>query len=240
MNDLFERFPEMKPITKPPTLQTVNGVGTTAYGSRDYDPETGTYVKTVWITLLFVPVLPLGAYRVADAPGGGWYFLGKVPVSGPAKAWGWGLVVSALSVAGYFAWHAHTESSSYQAGQKLARAERLRKEGRLDEAALLCREVAEGETDQSGAAMKALADMLDSPEVQEKGDPKQVAAVFRTARDLRNQPGAVTDLFPRGLRFAEARAEEDPEGCLAVLEAVEPDAPDPRRPGPPSGRSSNG
>src|SRR5436190_20370320 len=88
-HSLFERFPEMKPINSPPSLSTINGLGLMAYGGRDHDPETGTYVKTHCLVILFIPILALGAYRVADAPGGGWYFLGKVPPSGVARLRNW-------------------------------------------------------------------------------------------------------------------------------------------------------
>src|SRR5262249_55673287 len=67
--------------------------------------------------------------------------------------------------------------------------------------------------------------LLDDPQLQENGGAMEMAGVFRAALDTRNQPGAVQDLFARGKRFAEARQEKDPEGSLAVLEAVEPAAP---------------
>src|SRR5206468_718041 len=67
---LFERFPEMRPVSKPPSLFTINGVGTTVYGARDFDEESGTYVKTLCFTFVFLPIFCLGAYRVADAQNG--------------------------------------------------------------------------------------------------------------------------------------------------------------------------
>src|SRR5207244_144824 len=84
---IFARFPDMQPITKPPTLTTVNGIGPTLVGRRDYDSATYSYVKTHCFAVLFIPLLALGAYRVCDAPRGGWYFLGKVPLSGFARTW---------------------------------------------------------------------------------------------------------------------------------------------------------
>ncbi len=42
---------------------TLNGFGTRYYGNRDTGPD-GSYVTTLWITALFVPVLPLASYRV--------------------------------------------------------------------------------------------------------------------------------------------------------------------------------
>lgn len=41
----------------------VNGVGTIHYGRTDPWPD-GSYVTTKWIVALFVPLLPLGSYRV--------------------------------------------------------------------------------------------------------------------------------------------------------------------------------
>ncbi|MGE3803314.1 MAG: hypothetical protein AB7K24_01430 [Gemmataceae bacterium] len=63
--DLSERFPNLTPISSAPTLQTMNGIGTTIYGGRDYDHETGTYVTTQFFTFLFVPIFGLASYRVA-------------------------------------------------------------------------------------------------------------------------------------------------------------------------------
>ena len=100
MNDeLARRFPDMKSITAPPGLSTINGIGTTVVGRRDYDPETGTYVKTYVFCVLFIPIFTLAAYRVADA-GQGWYFLGKVPLSRFARFWNSGVVLLIAGLAG--------------------------------------------------------------------------------------------------------------------------------------------
>ena len=45
--------------------------------------------------------------------------------------------------------------------------------------------------------MKAVADMLDDPTLQAKGDATEMAGVFRVAWELRERPGAVADLFAR-------------------------------------------
>ena len=76
---LQSRFHEMRAVRSAPSLFSINGFGTSLCGARDHDPESGTYVKTHTICLLFVPVLALGAYRVAKAEsGGGWHLIGKV------------------------------------------------------------------------------------------------------------------------------------------------------------------
>ena len=85
MNDfLQQRFPDMRPIAGPPSMTTVNGIGTSLYGSRDHDAETGTYIKTHVFCILFLPIFALKAYRVADAQPG-WFFLGRVPLSAVAR-----------------------------------------------------------------------------------------------------------------------------------------------------------
>ena len=40
-----------------------NGIGTSYYGNRDKEPD-GSYVTTKWFVFLFLPVFPLGSYRV--------------------------------------------------------------------------------------------------------------------------------------------------------------------------------
>lgn len=67
-----------------PGMYTLNGVGTRLYGKHKPD-EHGFYISTLWFVVLFIPVLPLGAYLVQDAEGGGWYFLAKAPLPPLAK-----------------------------------------------------------------------------------------------------------------------------------------------------------
>lgn len=87
------------PIKGTPTLQTVNGIGGSLYGSSDRDQD-GTYVSTHFAVLVFVPVFPVAQYLVRDgdgAKGRSWYFIGKVPMSTPLWLW------NRLLVAGVFA-----------------------------------------------------------------------------------------------------------------------------------------
>jgi hypothetical protein len=117
LDELFERFPEMRPIHKPPSLFALYGCGTRAFGDRDYDPETGTYVVTHWFTLLYLPIIPLGSYRVANAANGGWYCLGRVPVSGAAKGWAVCLLLIVAGATGWIAWQNHINSPGYKEHQ---------------------------------------------------------------------------------------------------------------------------
>jgi hypothetical protein len=220
--NLSDRWPEMRPIRKPPGLMTINGIGTSVVGSRDYDDETGTYVKTYCFSVLFIPLVALGAYRVANADGGGWYFLGKVPLSGFARAWNCLLVVLVLGVGGFFGWRAYTDSPSYLAGQRLAQADRLAAEGKGREAAEIYREVMTGPTGRAAEARAKLQGLLESPPAA----AEEAAGVFQVALDLHRQDQSlVPDLFERGLKLAEQHEQADPKGALAVLEVVTPLAP---------------
>ncbi len=42
---------------------TLNGFGTIYYGNREKSDD-GSFVTTVWVVLLFFPVIPLGSYRI--------------------------------------------------------------------------------------------------------------------------------------------------------------------------------
>jgi hypothetical protein len=42
---------------------TVNGIGTSLYGSKDPCRECGSTIQTKFFVILFIPVIPLGRYR---------------------------------------------------------------------------------------------------------------------------------------------------------------------------------
>src|SRR5688572_16972233 len=132
---LRSKYPEMEPIQGGPSLNTVNGIGTTVYGNRDWDEETGTYVTTQVFALLFVPIFALKAYRVADAPSGGWYFLGRVPLSHVAKLWNIVVLLAIVVGGASIWWYQHTRSPGYIAREHLANGDALRAEGELGQAA---------------------------------------------------------------------------------------------------------
>jgi cellulose synthase operon protein C len=52
-----------------PSLYRLNGFGVSFYGRRAEEPD-GSYVTTHCVSALFVPLIPIGAYRVRDADGG--------------------------------------------------------------------------------------------------------------------------------------------------------------------------
>src|SRR4051794_32150694 len=82
-----DRFPEMRPIDQVPTLLQLAGCGLGMSGRRSADDETGSFVSSHCLTLFFVPVWALAAYRVQPTPRGtGYYFLGRVPLASLAWA----------------------------------------------------------------------------------------------------------------------------------------------------------
>jgi hypothetical protein len=64
------------PISSAPSLYTINGIGTTMYGSTDHDPASGSYLSTYYFVFFAIPIFPITRYRVIPA-GNGYRFLGK-------------------------------------------------------------------------------------------------------------------------------------------------------------------
>jgi hypothetical protein len=222
---LTDRFPRLQPGKRPGGLGAVNGFGTTLIGRRDADPETGTYVVTHVATALFVPVWALGAYRVATAEGGGWYCLGREPLSGLARACNALLVLAVAAAVGGIWWTQHTKSPEYAAGQKLRRADEAAAAGHGGEAARLCREVMDSKTSRADAAGARLAEYIADP----PGGAGEAAAVYEVAVELHaNDRCPVPNLFDRGKALAERYKADDPAPALALLEVIAPYAPDPK------------
>lgn len=74
---LHEIFPDLIPIRRVPFLFTLNGFGTSLAGRRDFHAPTGTFVTNLVVTLLWIPVFVLAAYRVIPASGNSYHFLGR-------------------------------------------------------------------------------------------------------------------------------------------------------------------
>jgi len=221
--DLESRFPEMQPVRKPPSLVSVNGCGLRAYGSRDLDHETGTYVKTQCICLFYIPILALRAFRVVDAEGGGWYCIGREPLSAFAKAWNFLVLGGVASLAGILCWNAYTNSPDYRAGQQLAMADDFAANGKWVKAVRLYLTVTNSGTRHAPQAANALKDLLDG--LVGQASAQDVAAVLDiVVRKVRRSraPPIVPDVLERGLALVDRFAETDPHGALAILEVIAP------------------
>jgi len=69
----------LTPISSAPSLHTINGIGTTMYGSTDHDSASGSYLSTYYFVFFAIPIFPISRYRVIPT-GTGYRFLGKAPL----------------------------------------------------------------------------------------------------------------------------------------------------------------
>ncbi len=100
----------LDPLSDAPGMHTFNGIGTMLYGRHLPEPD-GSYIATLWFTILFVPLWPLGSYLVARAEEGGWYFLAKAPFSRLAlgvRRFAWMAILVAV---GQIAWNTYWSST---------------------------------------------------------------------------------------------------------------------------------
>lgn len=67
----------LKP-TAGPTLWRMNGVGSTMLGSFADPRVLPAYFSMLWLTVLFIPIAPLGVYLVRDAGPRSFQFLGRI------------------------------------------------------------------------------------------------------------------------------------------------------------------
>ena len=72
-------YGDLTPISSAPSLHTINGIGTTMYGSTDHDSESGSYLSTYYFVILAIPIFPISRYRIIPT-GNGYRFLGKAPL----------------------------------------------------------------------------------------------------------------------------------------------------------------
>jgi len=79
-----------------PIVSPLHAFGPRFFGEREFDQATGSYVANQWLTFLFVPIFPLGAYRVTDADGEAYSVLGRVPLPGSLKKARWAIALSVI------------------------------------------------------------------------------------------------------------------------------------------------
>lgn len=89
------QFGGMTPIKSAPDLATINGIGTVLYWAEDPDAETRSHTSTLYFAFLFIPLIPLGRYRVVPMGDGRTRFLGKMPL-GTRDKWHLALVAGAV------------------------------------------------------------------------------------------------------------------------------------------------
>ena len=212
------KYPEMRPVGSVPTLQTVHGIGTTFYGSRDLDRPTGTFVKTQCFSVLFVPILALKSYRVARC-GTGWTLIGRVPLSRFAKTWNILFLCAVLGSIGWGVIDGYLNSPGQVASRKLARADEAAAAGKLPEASRLYREVAHTPTEHAHVARERCVKLIERPEIDSL-PLRDVTQIFDDVIESR-LPGIDLRVVPaRGLAIVKSHAQAEPTASIELLGRV--------------------
>ena len=209
-DDLHSRFPELEPINRVPLLGQLFGCGLILFGGRDEDPEFGTIVRTRYLCVLFIPILALGAYRMARTDRG-WAILGRQPISTPALWLNTVVLLSAIAGGAVYGVHTLINSDWYVARRQVERADALVAAGRGAEAAGLYENVAMGDTDYASDAVSRLAHLVapDGPKIE----PGDAAAVLKASASLLNAgrwPRSAPNLYRAGLSRVNDLATGDP------------------------------
>lgn len=223
---LAQKFPDLEPMGRMPVLVRVNGFGASLYGRRDHDLETGTYVATHCLSALFIPVFALRSYRVSNSSHGGWFFLGREPLSAFAKAWNLLAVCILFAGAVSAAWCWHGVSPAHAARLEMQRARELLGSGRVPAAVQSYSVVASGETAEAGEARAALINTV-LGRLPELGLEDALAVATNA---IRAGPVARLELTEAGMHrtalpVIERSRAGDPRGALRLLDALAPFTP---------------
>ena len=83
-------------------LGSINGVGRTLYGRRDFDAD-GSYITTRWLIFVFFPISPAESLRVINHGFGSYEVLEELPVCWPQVLLTYAYVYALLPVIFHFA-----------------------------------------------------------------------------------------------------------------------------------------
>lgn len=204
------------------------GIGLIPRGNRDFDAETGTFVITVYLCLLYLPIFPTGSYRVHSNRAGS-VALGQEPVSGGAYALCFVVVLALLGAAGWAGWITYTQTPGYQAGQLLSEAQVNIASGEPGAAARRYEEVIRGFPDHHDQAVNGLADLLANGLKQASGaETAEAIAVGVVLNRGQTKLDVVDDLVGVAIDQSGRLKQTEPEFSLQILESVsvlEPDSP---------------
>ena len=202
--DLNAKFPELRPIQSVPSLWSVNGCGLFFHGRRDDDEETGSYIQTHCLCLVGIPILALGAYRVADADDGK-YILGREPLSILARALNAMVLLAGLWL-GRLLWlvGVHPDARRTSPARSWRRPTSWRPRARWPRPRRLCQEVAQGPgpSARTADAVRRVTALLDHPAARvsasEQAGVLQVAAALQRTGHWSEPP---RPSMPKGRRW---------------------------------------
>lgn len=68
---------------------TMNGIGTTMYGSKSPCAKCGSIIKRKWLVVFFIPLIPIGTYRFKWVTRGRYISRKLKPAGDPSSAPNW-------------------------------------------------------------------------------------------------------------------------------------------------------
>lgn len=202
-----------EPLKQAPSLFTFNGIGVGVLGERDARGD-GTYVTTRYAKLIYIPIFPIDAYRVARGEEeGSYYFLHREPLSRAARIWRWVVLAAVLTAGIGYAVASHVGSPDYRLASAIAAAQ-------------------EAERGESGADPEAQlaryeAALGDSPEASVETAMPAIEAIVRLSGAGLSEPLTVEQVpkVKRVVRRFEAlprwvRSERGAQPMVARIEAL--------------------
>ncbi|XXF75060.1 hypothetical protein P2318_18485 [Myxococcaceae bacterium GXIMD 01537] len=123
-----------RPVESAPSLFTVNGCGLRLYGSRDRDEEDGSYVTNHCLCIIFIPVVPLAAYRVREVESGRYQFLARERLGPIASKWRAAVAACAVLLVGWIGVSSYLDSPDRLAGIALEKAQAVEQSGQREKA----------------------------------------------------------------------------------------------------------
>jgi hypothetical protein len=82
----YKPYAEIEKISSAPILSTINGIGTTLYGSAPFPLDQHLRYSTLYFVFFYIPVFPMVRYVVESTGPNQWKFYGKVKWTAWMKA----------------------------------------------------------------------------------------------------------------------------------------------------------
>jgi len=120
-------------VRRGPALGRWLGFGTGLYGAREKHGD-GSYLSTLCLSALWIPILPLATYRVRPF-GESYELLGREPLGSMARLWASMTVLLAIGFCGLIGLALHQSSPGYEFREAMQRAQAAEKTGNTKGAA---------------------------------------------------------------------------------------------------------
>ncbi|WP_018969002.1 tetratricopeptide repeat protein [Rubritalea marina] len=216
------QFPNMKLIKSAPSSYTLNGFGLSMHGKRDYNPETGLYIKDHTLTALFLPIFRLKSYVVSDAENGGWHFVGAVPLHSKGRLWN--KVAAALILGSIltFSGNSYYNSPEMKAGREISKAEIAATNGKYFEAAQLLADAIDISDKKENEIIQLYHDQIlliienGSPSDQVQATKMLMSPPYWDSHFREHHQ----DIYISGISKAKSFQATDPEAAIAMIKLV--------------------